>query len=724
MADFLISGREYLAKNPGFELIGREEELGKLCSILVRRNQNSVLLVGPSGAGATALCLGLQAMKHKENAPFDIVSKSLFWLDSEKLFGLGSLQDADAGFRAAFKHLEHAHEPVLVIEDAGDFLDACRNNGTQHFINMLNKAIKDRKLQVIFEANDGDVEKVLRFHSDIREEYTILDIPEPTGQTLKAIVSAAAAKLVDFHEVAVDPDAVHTAIELTEKYRATALNSAAQPKRAISLLDRSLAGYRLDAHATPPKAKSLKAKIDAGMASPEESAEYTTVIARHVDLQAKLGRFHREQRDAEALLLDLRKELEAVRENRASSQDAGVAHVPSDAGADFRALLVSRGAAAGMDSPEAAKLTSKIRQHEEIRDAAIASYRAIANEMNKELCLGRAEILVEFSKISGISVNKLGEDALLVLKNLEAQLKGNVFGQDHAVEKVANAIKVSRIGRRNKNKPQAVYLFLGPSGTGKTELAKQIAIALLGDAKSLTRFDMSEYMEKHASAKLIGAPPGYEGFEAGGILTNMMRANRNRVILFDEIEKADKSVFDLFLQILDEGRLTDNIGRTADFSDAIIIMTTNLGQAPFLRDGTTYEMAMEEAAEELNATYRPEFLNRFNGRQNIIGFNKLELPVIERITGREISDLVTAYASLGVGVHVGADTISALCADRYDPEFGARGLLGIINTDLEPLIVNALIEHGETSGANYSAAYDVATRKFTLSDAAAAATAA
>lgn len=242
---------------------------------------------------------------------------------------------------------------------------------------------------------------------------------------------------------------------------------------------------------------------------------------------------------------------------------------------------------------------------------------------------------------------------------------------------------------------------MGPSGVGKTEVAKRVAEALQGDAKSLLRFDMSEYMERHAVSKLIGAPPGYEGFEAGGILTNAMRVNRNRIILFDEIEKAHPDVFNLFLQILDDGRLTDNVGRVADFSESIIIMTTNIGQPFFLDMNLTFEAAEKLAKEELDTQYRPEFLNRFNGRQNIICFNRLELDSIERIVTRELTEVTESYKSSDVDVVVSQECIEKFCAEKYDARTGARGLPGFIISQLEPQITEYILE-GKTGRLEFT----------------------
>lgn len=225
-----------------------------------------------------------------------------------------------------------------------------------------------------------------------------------------------------------------------------------------------------------------------------------------------------------------------------------------------------------------------------------------------------------------------------------------------------------------------------------TEVAKRIAEALQGDSKSLLRFDMAEYMESHAVSKMIGAPPGYEGFEAGGILTNEMRKNPNRIILFDEIEKADPKVFNIFLSILDDGRLSDNVGRVADFSKSIIIMTTNIGQPHFLNTEIDFEEASRLAKIDLDEHFRPEFLNRFQGRENIICYNRLDLNTIEMIVKREIKDVAKAYISEGVEVIVEDCEIEKFCKEKYDPRSGARGLPGFLVSQLEPQITDHILE--------------------------------
>ena len=324
-------------------------------------------------------------------------------------------------------------------------------------------------------------------------------------------------------------------------------------------------------------------------------------------------------------------------------------------------------------------------------------------------------MLAEFSQLSGIPVSKLNQDERAKLMNLDETLAARVFGQDHVVEKLADAVRVARVGLKDPQKPQASFMFLGPSGVGKTELAKALAAALHDDERALLRFDMSEYMEKHAVAKLIGAPPGYEGYEAGGILTNAMRRNPYVVILFDEIEKAHQDVFNVFLQVLDDGRLTDNRGLTVSFSDAIIIMTTNIGQSHFLDAGLDFEDAAAETIKELDAHYRPEFLNRFNGRQNIVCFKSLGLPVIERIARREIAKLNERVRSPGTRHHDRDQRRVARRALQGSIRAGERRarLPGYFAAHIHPAVANAILETQSLRGT-MEVVYDGAAKKLAI----------
>lgn len=664
MNNFLITGSDYLAKHPNFKLVGRNHELERLSAILMRNSANSVLLAGAGGVGITALALGLQARKADPDAPFDIVAKRLFWLDTDGLFASGDTNEINKSFQKIMEILKRTPDSILLIEDTRDFIDGARNNGVGHFINALTSSIKNGYTQAILEVRDDDLDLVVKAHSDLRECFTLMDLGEPSGTELAEITSKNAETLFQHHGIRIDDVAVATAIELTNKYRTRDPGlSRAQPERSATLLDRALSSYRLTAH------KNV---------APE--------------LTEKLRKLYKNQREGEIAVIELEEFIEtSLAEAESKPKEEG--------GFTFKSL-----------EPESVtEARKKIKQYQALIDENRAEFDEMTAKINADLVLTKELVMAEFAKISGISASKLGEDEREKLKSLEPTLKNRIFGQDEAVTKLANAVKTARVVRRNKDQPQAAFMFLGPSGVGKTEIAKALSEALLDDEKALSRFDMSEYGEKHAVAKLIGAPPGYDGFGEGGILTNLMRKNPNQIILFDEIEKADASIYNIFLSILSDSRLTDNLGRTVSFNDAILIFTTNIGQPHFLNKDLDFPAAQELAIQDLNATYRSEFLNRFAGRQNIVCFNKLDVSHIEKIVTREIKKLGTSYIDAGLSIVVSDDVVTSFCADHYDPVIGARGLPGYITANLEPIFADMVL-NGFTGAVNVS--YNNETKSF------------
>src|SRR5581483_8613005 len=312
--DYLIRGDDYLSKSPNFKLVDREAALARLTSVLVRSKSNSVLLVGPAGVGCTALCMGLQASKKAPDAPFDIVSKRIFWLDTDGLFSQGDPVKVNESFQRIIKRLYRTPESILIIEDTKDFIEACRNNGSLHFINALALAIKTNKTQVILEARDEDLDVILKAHSDIRDLFTLIDLEEPFGEALFKIVENSARDLQAFHKIRVAQDAVAAAIELTTKYRARDAGiNRAQPERSTNLLDRAFSTYRLTAHRTAPGLDHAQAALKAAKSDAEiaaANAELRRVAEDWEQKQERLKTLYKRQRDGETAGVDLEAELE------------------------------------------------------------------------------------------------------------------------------------------------------------------------------------------------------------------------------------------------------------------------------------------------------------------------------------------------------------------------------------------------------------------------------
>lgn len=706
----LVRGREYLEQFEHFELIGREDILQKLTAILIRKRANSVLMVGVGGVGCSAICLGLHASKDLDETPFDIVSKRFFWLDADLLFASGDTSAINDDFNSMLRTLERTPNSVLVLDDMRDFIDAARNSGCTNFINALMYSVKRKKFQLIMESRDEDLQSVLSCHSDMKEAYTLLDVPEPGAEVLPRIIAIIAdTRLQKHHRVDISEDAIDAAIEVTTKYRVQDLGlSRAQPERTLTLLDRALTAYRLSAHARDPRLIDLQAQLEV---LPEGSKERDDLAGQVEQIektwkerQAKLKSIDAELRNGEEAIRQLEYEIEEQRE-----QEKELAEAQVDDKKEFTSFA-SRMSAGGYDSEKVTELKKSINSFDEQLNVNRQAFELLTSEINAHLKLGREEVLAEFSSISGIPVNKLSQNERAKLLNLDDNLRRHVYGQDEAIELLANQVRVAKAGLQSPNKPQAAFMFLGPSGVGKTELAKALTVELFDDDRALLRFDMSEYMEKHAVAKLIGAPPGYEGYEAGGILTNEMRRNPRRILLFDEIEKAHADIFNVFLQILDDARLTDNRGLTVSFRDSIILMTTNIGTTHFLNE-PDYEIANGLAMDDLTEKYRPEFLARFNGRRNIVCFKTLNLDVIEKIAVRDIARLNEMVQSTNPNIDIVMEheDLSNMCRDHYIPSNGARGITGYIEGVIKPKIANTVLFDQDASGT-IELKYDVAAK--------------
>ncbi len=716
--DYLIRGQDYLAQRPGFKLVGRDEEMKRLIGIMMRGHANNVLLVGPGGVGGSALCLGLEEGKNKDSAPFDLVRKRFLWLDTDGLFSSGDPNTINESFQKTQKTLSRTTDSVLIIDDMKDFIEAARSNSSSNLINALMRSIKHGETQAIFETRDDDLEVVLKAHSDLREHYTMLDVEEPEDGALKEIVETTVKQNSEnYHGIKVSCDAINTAIELTTKYRIgnDIGLSRAQPERSITLLDRALTTYRLESHAQDLRIKELKLtaekaqrKIKAVEFKEVSREELESILtSAENDISAITAEWEKKRNTIKKLFKDVRKGEEMMSEyeeqlhkQHQKEQEAREhAKKRADDGQTNGAINQFLASAKNLDSKEITTIIDRMAECQKLIDESKAQFDALTAEINDSLELRPSHVLAEFSNISGIPVNKLTQDERAKLLSLDTDLDNRVFGQREAVTRLSNQVRVAKAGLQSPNKPQGSFLFLGPSGVGKTEIAKALSEVLLDDENMLLRFDMSEYMEKHAVAKLIGAPPGYDGYEAGGLLTNAMRRNPRRIILFDEIEKAHPDVFNIFLQVLDDARLTDNRGLTVSFRDAIILMTTNIGTPHFLQE-ENFIIARENALAELDKHYRGEFLNRFNGRQNIVCFNKLELSTIEMIARRDIGKLnkmlQTSMPNLGVAMTDSA--VAAMCKDYYKPVNGARGVTGYIESSIKPEIASTVLFDAEAEG--------------------------
>jgi len=672
--EILKSGSKVLRERPDFTLIGRDEELSKMINILGRKFAHNVLLTGQGGSGCSALCLGLQQAKSNPDTPFDILHKRMWWLDTDGLFS--DPDKTQEHFDSMMSTISSTmdKDTILVVEDTRNFIDSMNSSGNGAFLNQLMRNIENGRFQVIFEVKDANLDFVLNCHSSMNEQFTVLEIAPPAADKLNDIVTGTSIKLHKHHGIKIADEAVDQAIYLTTTYPGKERSlMRSQPEASLTLLDRALATYKNVNHASSSKLTTVRAELET---DPDNVVLKDMELVLSTEWAAKrkvMAEACEAQATGEQHLVALEAEMVTILENK-------------DPEASFM-----------MSSREEQELNQQISNARTIVKASSEKFNAMTAEINAGLELSSDDVFAEFSRLSGIPFDKLNEDESEKLLSLPAELKKKIFGQDHVIDQLSDALLTARTpGLKERGKPDAAFMFCGSSGVGKTALAKALAGILKDDEGAMLRFDMSEYSEKNNVTSLIGAPPGYAGFENGGVLTNAVRKNPNSIILFDEIEKAHPSIFDIFLQVLDDGRLTDTQGRTVSFEHTILIFTTNTGAEHLLNEELEFEIQVEKTIEALGKEYRAEFLNRFGGRENIVAFKVLPIEVIEFITRCQLnkvnSDLIEAGVTLKI--RMSDECISALCKHQYHPERGARGIDGVFRTNVYPKLAR-IIKTGE-----------------------------
>ena len=675
---FLKTGSERLAELRNFELVGRNEDLDRLSTILLRKKSNSVLIFGPGGVGVSALVLGLQASKKKKDTPFSIVAKRLLWLDTDGLFQSGNTDEINGYFNKIIHTLNRTPESILVIEDARNFVDACSRSGCMHFINAITSTIKTQKTQAILEARDTDLDFLHNIHSDIKDQFATLALGEPEGELLHTIVSTLAGRLSSHHRVKISSDAINTAIKVTTENRSKETNlNRAQPERAMTLLDFAMSSYILRANQEP-----------------KEPAEKEKWLKK----QDTLKNLHERHRVAEIDLIKADYDLVEAQ----SAENNKTNKTIDDVAANI--------AIGGFKTAKIKEIENDVNLKQQLVNEIKDNIDRILSSDYERFELTSDHVYTQYSKMTKIPVSVLKSDERAVMRDLDKTILQSIYGQDSQVSRLADIVRVATYGRRRADEPGSA-LCLGPSGVGKTEFWKVLAKTL---GRPLFIFDMSEYSEKNAAAKLVGAVPGYELAGIGGQLTNAVLEYPYGIFLFDEIEKAHENLFNIFLQVLSDGRLTDNTGRQCSFKKALVGFTSNIGQPRFLDMSLTPEEQTNLATDDLNKTFKSEFLNRFGGRENIIWFNSLKVESLIKIVKREFTGINDAYSSKGITTNISDNDIEAFVTDQYDPVRGARGLPGIINKTVDSIIINEQLNNPNISGT-LNVVYDNNIKSLTAS---------
>ncbi|WP_167757865.1 ATP-dependent chaperone ClpB [Deinococcus fonticola] len=677
------------AKDGKFDpVIGRDEEIRRTMQILLRRTKNNPVLIGEPGVGKTAIAEGLAMRIVKGDVPEGLKNKKIVSLN------MGSLL-AGAKFRGEFEErlkgvvdevVQSAGEIILFIDELHTIVGAGKTEGSPDAGNMLKPALARGELHMIG-ATTLDEYREIEKDPALERRFQPVFVDEPSVEDTISILRGIKEKYQTHHNVEITDPALVAAAQLSNRY----ITDRQLPDKAIDLIDESAARLRMALESSPERIdqlsrRKLQLEIEREALRKEKDADSQN---RLLDIDNQLKTITDELNEVRSRWEAERGDVAALRDKREKLDSVRTQIERAKRDYDLEA-------AAKLEYGELPALEKDVHDMEAKLKNAEFAHTQVTEE----------DVASVVSRWTGIPVSKLMEGEREKLMRLEEQLHKRVIGQDRAIVSVSDAIRRARAGLNDPNRPLGSFMFLGPSGVGKTELAKALAEFLFDSTDAMVRIDMSEYMEKHTVARLIGAPPGYVGFEEGGQLTEAVRRRPYAVILFDEIEKAHPDVFNVLLQVLDDGRLTDGQGRTVDFRNTLIIMTSNIG-SPLILDmqhrGEDAEAIKNAVLEELRSEFRPEFLNRVD---DIIVFDALTQKDLHQIVDIQLSSLRKRLQERRVTLHLSDGAKDKLAELGYDPAYGARPLKRAISNYVEtPLareILQGKVPDGSVLNVDYS----------------------
>ena len=669
-------------------VIGRDEEIRRVLQILSRRTKNNPILVGEPGVGKTAISEGIAERIVSQDVPENLKTKEIYSLD------MGALV-AGAKYQGEFEErlkgvvnavIESQGEIILFIDEIHTLVGAGRSSGAMDAANILKPALARGELRAIGSTTIEEYRKYFEEDKALERRFQMVMVDEPTPAESISILRGLKEKYENHHKVHIDDDAIIAAVELSHRY----ITNRFLPDKAIDLIDEAASKLRLEMNSVPDPIDELNRKI--------RQLEIEREAIKREGRSPKLDEIQASIKESKAQLEDLNRKWKVEKDllSRISQKRADIEQYR------FQADEAERSGDYGRVAElRYGKIASAQKEIDELTAQKAANPDPLINESVEPEDI--AEIV---SKWTGIPVTRMLESEKTKLLHMEDMLHKRVVGQDEAVRAVADAVRRSRAGLQNEKRPIGSFMFLGTTGVGKTELAKALAEALFNDENMMTRIDMSEYQERHSVSRLVGAPPGYVGYDEGGQLTEAVRRKPYSVILLDEIEKAHPDVFNILLQVLDDGRLTDNKGRTVDFKNTILIMTSNVGaeviqeymqRIEHIDDKASRTDVLEECRraviEILKKTMRPEFINRID---EIIMFEPLTRKVILGILNLQLNALRKKMEEHGISIEFSQKFIDYMSEKGYDPAYGARPIKRILQRELVNMLAKDLIEGSVT----------------------------
>ena len=681
---------ELAAKGKLDPVIGRDEEIRRVLQILSRRTKNNPILVGEPGVGKTAIAEGLaQRIVHGDVAE-NLKDKLIYSLDMGSLIAGAKYQgEFEERLKGVVKEvIESEGKIILYIDEIHTLVGAGKSSGAMDAANILKPALARGELRTVGSTTLDEYQKYFEQDKALERRFQMVMVDEPTPAESISILRGLKEKYENHHKVRIEDDAIIAAVDLSHRY----ITNRFLPDKAIDLIDEAASKLRLEMNSVPEKIDELNRRIKqleiekAAIKREGKSPKLSELTAQLEELQAEQKVFDKQWREEKSLL-------DSIQKKRLELEDLKIKADEAERNGDYARVAEIRYGKIGDLQKEIAALQEKKAANEN---------PLINEEVNPE------DIAEVVSKWTGIPVKRMLQSEKEKLLHLEEELHKRVIGQDEAIKAVSDAVRRSRAGLQNEKRPLGSFLFLGTTGVGKTELAKALAEFLFNDENLMTRIDMSEYQESFAVTRLVGAPPGYVGYDEGGQLTEAVRRKPYSVVLFDEIEKAHPDVFNVLLQVLDDGRLTDGKGRTVNFKNTILIMTSNVGsdiiQDHMLKiNDVNKEQALQDCKdavlEVLKRSVRPEFLNRID---EVIMFEPLSSENIRGILMLQISQIQQMLQEKGIDLEFSPAALEYLASKGYDIAYGARPIKRLLQKELINELATALISGKITGGGKVS----------------------
>ncbi len=657
-------------------VIGRDDEIRRVLQILSRRTKNNPMLIGEPGTGKTAIAEGLAQRIVRGDVPENLRSKQIFSLDMGALVaGAKYKGEFEERLKAIVNEVTQSDgEIILFIDEIHTLVGAGKGEGAMDAANILKPALARGELRSIGATTLDEYQKYFEKDKALERRFQKVMVNEPDEMSAIAILRGLKERYENHHKVRIRDEAIIAAVQLSERY----ITDRFLPDKAIDLVDEAASKLRLEIDSVPQALDEISRMI-AQKEIEREAIKREGDKEKVREIEKDLAQLREEENEFTAKWKAEKELINKIQQNKIDIEQLNFDAEKAEREGDYAKVAEIRYSKVQQKETENSQIQEQLKMMQ-------GEKALIKEEVDAE------DIADVVSRWTGIPVNKMVQSEKEKLLHLEEELHGRVIGQDEAIRAIADAVRRSRAGLNDPRRPIGSFIFLGTTGVGKTELAKALAEYLFDDENMMTRIDMSEYQEKHAVSRLVGAPPGYVGYDEGGQLTEAVRRKPYSVVLFDEIEKAHPDVFNILLQVLDDGRLTDNKGRMVNFKNTIIIMTSNMGSSvirdnfakmtPENRDEVVENTKMA-VLDMLKQTIRPEFLNRID---ETIMFTPLNQVEIEEIVGLQVKSVRKMLAANGITLEVTPEALKFLAEEGYDPEFGARPVKRVIHR----LVLNRL----------------------------------